>query len=164
MMTEEEKIRLAEILRLEGQGNYRDNERNIGVTIPLGDGNNITLSAQDLKESNTRRQAEMLLEENYKRKQRELALQLGGLGLGYTGLSQKGDYSATGDNFAMQGSWGSPYQKQYRVSYDIPINDNLDVNISGQHGNIGLSESYYDPMQDPYEKENLFKANLRYRF
>ena len=163
-MNEEEKIRMANLLKLEGQGNYADNERNIGVTIPLGDGNNINLSAQDLKENNTRQLAEMLLEENYKRKQRNMDIQLGNLGLGFTGLSQKGDYSVEGNDFSQAGSFNLPYQKQYRASYDIPINDNLNLSLYGQHGDIGLSEMYSDPMQDPEKKENLIKAKLRYRF
>ena len=163
-MNEEEKIRMANLLKLEGQGNYADNERNIGVTIPLGDGNSINLSAQDLKENNTRQLAEMLLEENYKRKQRNMDIQLGNLGLGFTGLSQKGDYSVEGNDFSQAGSFNLPYQKQYRASYDIPINDNLNLNLYGQHGDIGLSEMYSDPMQDPEKKENLIKAKLRYRF
>ena len=163
-MNEEEKIRMANLLKLEGQGNYADNERNIGVTIPLGDGNSINLSAQDLKENDTRQLAEMLLEENYKRKQRNMDIQLGNLGLGFTGLSQKGDYSVEGNDFSQAGSFNLPYQKQYRASYDIPINDNLNLNLYGQHGDIGLSEMYSDPMQDPEKKENLIKAKLRYRF
>tara|TARA_X000001388_G_scaffold73787_1_gene65901 strand:- start:84 stop:575 length:492 start_codon:yes stop_codon:yes gene_type:complete len=163
-MNEEEKIRMASLLKLEGQGNYADNERNIGVTIPLGDGNSINLSAQDLKENNTRQLAEMLLEENYKRKQRNMDIQLGNLGLGFTGLSQKGDYSVEGNDFSQAGSFNLPYQKQYRASYDIPINDNLNLSLYGQHGDIGLSEMYSDPMQDPEKKENLIKAKLRYRF
>ena len=163
-MNEEEKIRMANLLKLEGQGNYADNERNIGVTIPLGDGNSINLSAQDLKENDTRQIAEMLLEENYKRKQRNMDIQLGNLGLGFTGLSQKGDYSVEGNDFFQAGSFNLPYQKQYRASYDIPINDNLNLSLYGQHGDIGLSEMYSDPMQDPEKKENLIKAKLRYRF
>ena len=163
-MTEEEKIKMANLLRLEGKGSYADNERNIGVTIPLGDGNNINLSAQDLKDNHTRQLAEMLLEENYKRKQRNMDIQLGNLGLGFTGLSQKGDYSVEGNNFSHAGSFNLPYQKQYRASYDIPINDNLNLSLYGQHGDIGLSEMYSDPMQDPEKKENLIKAKLRYRF
>ena len=57
-----------------------------------------------------------------------------------------------------------PYQKQYRASYDIPINDNLNLSLYGQHGDIGLSKTYFDPMQDREKKENLIKARLRYRF
>ncbi len=163
-MNEEEKIRVASLLKLEGQGNYADNERNIGVTIPLGDGNSINLSAQDLKENDTRQLAEVLLEENYKRKQRNMDIQLGNLGLGFTGLSQKGDYTVEGNNFSQAGSFNLPYQKQYRASYDVPINNNLNLSLYGQHGSRGLSEDYYDPNEDKDKKENLIKAKLRYRF
>ena len=163
-MTEEEKIKMANLLRLEGKGSYADNERNIGITIPLEDGSSINFSAEDLKDNNTRQLAETLLEQNYKRKQRNMDIQLGNLGLGFTGLSQKGDYTVEGNNFSQKGSFSEPYQKQYRASYDIPINDNLNLSLYGQHGDIGLSEMYSDPMQDPYKKENLIKARLRYRF
>ena len=163
-MTEEEKIKMANLLRLGARGSYTDNERNIGVTIPLGDGNSINLSAQDLKNNDTRQLAELLLEENYKRKQRNMDMQIGNLGLGFTGLSQKGDYSVEGNNFSQGGSFNLPYQKQYRASYDIPINDNLNLSLYGQHGDIGLSKTYFDPMQDREKKENLIKARLRYRF
>ena len=169
-MTEEEKNRLADLLTLEGQGNYVDNERNVGVTIPLGDGNNIILSAQDLKDNHTRQLAEALLEQNYKRKQRNMDIQLGNLGLGFTGVSQKGDHSVEGNNFSHAGSFNLPYQKQFRVSYDDipmlnrPLNDNLTLSLYGQHGDIGLSEMYSDPMQDPHKKENLIKALLRWKW